>query len=239
MSESTDEKLMGNFRKLIDFCAAHPNYSPPNPLHLVVALEAQYAGGVAAMEDIDVKLAPHKVDINERKIAYDAIPKLYRRSRNNLKSCGASKEFVADAETYFRKITGRRKTEKVEDDPATPENEAAKKHSASQMSYESILGNVRGYNALVKNEPLYKSNEADLKTANLDAVADDLEAKNNAVSASFPPVGQARSLRDGLLYNNPNHIVDTALSVKEYTKSMADDTLYKSIKSLKFPRQRK
>jgi hypothetical protein len=239
MSESTDEKLMGNFRKLIDRCKLHPSFNPPNPLHLIPALEAQYAAGIAAMEDIDVKLAPHKVDINERKIAYDAIPKLYRRSRNNLKASGASAEIIADAETLIRKILGKRATPSIKDDPSTPENEAAAQHSAAQLSYESVLGNVRAYNELVKNEPLYTSNEADLKTNNLDATADDLEAKNNAVSASFPPVSQARALRDGLLYDNSNNIVDTALKIKDYTKSMADDTLYNSIKSLKFPRQQK
>lgn len=239
MSESTDEKLMGNFRKLIDRCAADPNYKPPNPLHLIPALEAQYAAGIAAMEDIDVKLAPHKVNINERKIAYDAIPKLYRRSRSILKSTGASAEFLADAETLIRKILGKRKAPTIKDNPATPENEAAAQHSAAQLSYESILGHVRAYNALVKNEPLYTSNETDLKTTALDATADDLEAKNNAVSASFPPVSQSRALRDQLLYDNSNNIVDTALKVKEYTKAMPDDTLYKSIKSLKFPRQQK
>jgi hypothetical protein len=239
MSETTDEKLMGNFRREIDLCKANPFYNPTNPLLFIAALEAQYAAGIASMLGIDTALAPHKVNINERRIAYDAVPALYRRSRNNLKSSGASKEFIFDAETYVRKITGRRKTVKTEDDPTTPENEAAKQHSASQMSFESILGHCRGYNEMVKNEPLYNPNELDLKTANLDAVADNLEAKNNAVSASFPLVSNARALRDGLLYKNPNHIVDVALLVKAYASGLEDKTLYNSIKGLKFPRQQK
>lgn len=239
MSESTDEKLMGEFRKLIDQCAAHPAYNPPNPLHLIPDLETQYAAGIASMEGIEIKLAPHRFHINERKTAYDAIPKLYRRSRNNLKSCGAPKEQLADAETYIRKIVGRRKKEKAADDPATPENEAAEQHSASQMSFESILGHARGYNELVRNDPHYVATEDDLKVTNLDAVADDLEAKNNAVSSSFPPVSQARALRDTLLYNDANNIVDTALLIKAYAASMEDKTLYKAIKGLKFPRQQK
>ena len=239
MSESTDEKVMGNFRKLIDRCAAHSDYDPSNVLHLIPALEAQYAAGLAAVVDIDVKLAPNKVAVNERKIAYDAIPKLYRRSRNNLKASGASAELIADAEALLRKIVGKRKEPKAVDDPSTPGNEAEAQHSASQLSYDSILGNIRAYNALVKNEPLYAPNETDLKTTNLDAVADDLEAKNDAVSSTFVPVGNARALRDKLVYNDAANIVDTALKIKDYTKGMADDTLYKSIKGLKFPRQQK
>jgi hypothetical protein len=230
---------MGNFRKLIDRCAADPNYKPTNPLYSISALEAQYAAGIAAMQDIDVKLAPYKASVNERKIAYDQIPKLYRRSRNNLKASGASQELLDDAETLIRKITGKRKDPKLRDDPSTPENEASTQHSAAQLSYESILGNVRAYNEMVKNEPLYVPNEVDLKTISLEDVADDLEAKNNAVSSSFPPASQARTLRDGLLYNNQNNIINAALRVKDYTKAMADDTLFKSIKGLKFPRQQK
>src|SRR5215213_7535888 len=204
MSETTDEKLLGNFRKLIDQCAAYPDYQPSNPAYAVANLEGQYAEALAAVKDVDIKLAPQKVDINERKAAYDAVPRLYRRSRNNLKSSGASAEFIKDASGLVDKILGKSKIPAVKDNPATPEDEAAAAHSVSQMSYESILGNIRAYNALVKNESLYKPNETDLKINNLDIVADDLEAKNNAVSLSFVPASQARNLRDKLLYNSPD-----------------------------------
>jgi hypothetical protein len=241
MSESTDEKLLGNFRKLIDQCAAYPNdYKPSNPLYEIAKLEGQYAAGLAAVKDIEVKNAPLKVAVNDRKIAYDAAPKLYRRSRNNLKASGASKEFVADASGAVDKLVGRRKTPALKDNPDTPENESAASHSASQMSFESLLGHARAYNELVRNEPLYKPNESDLKTGSLDAFADDLEAKNNMVSQLYPPVGQARGLRDTLLYNDPNNIVDTALGVKSYVASLGSShPLYKAIKGLKFPRQQK
>lgn len=239
MSESTDEKIMGNFRREIDLCAAAPGYNPTNPAYQIPQIEAQYAAALAAVEDVDVKLAPNKVDRNERRIAYDAIPKLFRRSRNYLKSTGASAEFLADAETLIRKIVGKRKSPKVKDDPSTPGNEAEKQHSASQMSYESILGNVRAYIELVSKEPLYSTSDPDLKMGNLATVADDLETKNNAVSASFPPVSQARGLRDDLVYDNANCVINTALGIKSYARSMADDTLYNSIKGLEFPRRQK
>lgn len=239
MSESTDEKLMGNFRKEIDFCTAETGYSPPNNALKLQELNAQYTAALAAVEDVDAKNAPHMVDRNERRAAYDAVPKLFRRSRNSLKSTGASAAFLDDAENLIRKITGKRKTPKVKDDPSTPGNEAAQQHSASQMSYESILGNCRAYVELITNEPLYVTNDADLKIDNLTFVCDDLAAKNNAVSASFPPVSQARGSRDDLLYDNANCVVNTALLVKNYAKSLSDDTLYKAIKGLEFPRQQR
>jgi hypothetical protein len=230
---------MGNFRKEIDFCAAETAYDPSNNRLKVAELETQHAAALAAVEDVDAKNAPHMVDRNARRAAYDAVPKLFRRSRNLLKSTGASVAFLDDAENLIRKITGKRKTPKVKDDPSTPGNEAAQQHSAAQMSYESILGNCRAYVELITNEPLYVTTDADLKIGNLTSVCDDLEAKNNAVSASFPPVSQARGSRDDLLFDNADCVVNTALLVKDYTKSLSDDTLYKAIKGLSFPRQRR
>ncbi len=32
MSERNDAKLMGNFRKLVDFCVSEASYNPPNPI---------------------------------------------------------------------------------------------------------------------------------------------------------------------------------------------------------------
>lgn len=240
MTETTDEKLIGNFRKLIDRCAGHTDYQPSNLLLGVAKLETQYAAAFASVKDVDVRLAPHRVDINERRIGYDRVGKLFRRSRSNLRSSGASPEFIEDASGIVNKIVGTRQKAVASDKPETSETEAAKSHSAAQLSYESVLGNIRAYTELVKNEAHYKPNEEDLKIASLEALADDLEAKNNAVSLSYVPVSQSRGLRDRLLYNDRNNLIDTALAVKNYVAGLGTDhQLYKSIKGLKFARQKK
>lgn len=236
-TETGDMKVLGNFRKLIDFCAAVTGYVPPNPLLEVAPMDAQHAAGLAAVEDIAEQMAPNKIAINQRAAAYDEAVSRYRRSRSILKVSGAPPDFINDAETFVRKIVGKKKTTVV-DNPDTPENEALNAHSASQQSYDAILGNINSYNQLVAAQPLYKPNENELKIAALLAVADDLEAKNNAVSTTFVPLSNARHVRDRLLYTNADCIVNVALLVKEYAKA-TNKTLYNQIKGLNFERMRR
>lgn len=240
-NESGDMKLLGNFRKLVDFVSAETNYKPSNPLLDVTELETLYTNALAAVNDIPAKLAPNKVAINERQIAFDAIAPLVRRSRNVLKASGASGEIINDAETYVRKITGKRKTPKVVDNPDAPETQTAVSISASQLSFENQLGNFRALNQILLNEPLYAPNEDDLKTAKFTNIANTLEAKNNAVSASFVPLSNARNERDTILYTGENSIINTARLVKDYVKGAfgTDSNLYQQIKGLKFRTQSK
>ena len=104
-----------------------------------------------------------------------------------------------------------------------------------------MVGHLDGYFAALANVPSYNPNEADLKLPALQAFADDLRAKNDAVSSTFVPLSQARGLRDQLLYQADNSVVNTALLVKEYVKGAfgTQSQLYKQIKGLEFKRSKK
>lgn len=239
-NETGDMKILGNFRKEIDFCAAESAYNSSNALLAIAAMNNRYDGALAAVEAISAVNPAYKIAVNARAEAYEAAIKIYRRSRNILKSIGASPEFIADAQTYARKIFGTRKSDKAVDDPETPENEAAKSHSASQLSYEAILGNMISYNDLLAAEPLYAPNETDLQIAALNAIVADLQAKNDAVSQTFVPLSNARALRDQLLYINKDCVINVALACKDYVEGAfgSDSTLFKQIKGLKFERKK-
>lgn len=131
-----------------------------------------------------------------------------------LKASGASKKILDDAKTVARKITGQRKTPKVKDDPNTSQNEAAKTHSVSQQSYESIVGNVDDYVVIVATVSTYTPNETDLTIAGLSALVADLKAKNDPVNAAFAALSVARGQRDQSLYLNEDCVVNVALLVK-------------------------
>jgi hypothetical protein len=157
------------------------------------------------------------------------------------KASGAGPKIQDDLKTVSRKITGRRKTAKVKDNPSTPANEATKSHSASQLSYENIAGNFQDYIAILATEPTYAPNEPGLTTAGLTTLANDLKAKNEAVNTTFAPVSAARGVRDQLLYLDDDCVVNNALLVKAYVRAALgpDSQLFKSIKGLKFDRQGK
>ena len=240
-NETGDMKITGNFRRLIDFVIPDALYAPTNSNVAIVNLEAGLAAAIAAVAEIGVKLAPNKFAINARQDAYIAAVALIRGSRNILKSSGASAQTLADADTFTRKIFGVRKSKKVEDDPNTPANEAEQNHSASQRSYDAVLGNIRSYIQIVSNEPLYDPTEARFKIAALTALADDLEAKNNAVSTTFVPVNSARILRDELLYTGATCLCNLAQMVKAYVRAVhgATSPFYKTVNALSFKRSRR
>lgn len=239
-NESGDKKLIGNFRKLIDECAADPAYNPANDDLKIPALEAQYTAGDAAVSGMAAARAPNKLAITDRESAFGGLRPLAVRSRNFLKASGAPQGVLDDAETFIRKLGGGRKTPKVVDDPNTPEDESKKSSSASQMSYDNQVGNFQSYIEIVKNVAFYNPNEADLKVTALTALAASLTAKNNAVSTTTADLNQARGQRDQLLYLADDSVVNTARLVKAYVQAAlgTQSQLYKQIKGLSFEGRR-
>lgn len=237
-------KLLGNFRTLIDQVSADSTYNPSNAALATTALEAKYAAAHAAVDSVSAKMAPNKIAIDERQLAFEGLAGKVKRSRNLLKAAGVSSKVLEDAQAFVRKLTGARSSPRVKavpDTPATPENEAGASHSASQMSYDNRLGHLSGYIEILKNVPAYNPNEADLKLTGLNAMLGDLQAKSDAVSSTFVPLSQARGVRDNLLYTGADCIVNTALLVKAYVNGALGPSsqLNRQIKGLQFKRPKK
>lgn len=239
-TEAGDMKVIGNFRKLIDWVSAEANYKPSNDSLKAVALETQYTNAWAAVEAIATKYAPYKAAINSRKTAFDLLRRKGRQIRNVMKASGASPETMANVDTPLRKLLGERKSEKAKDDPNAPPNGVGKQHSASQMSFDNRIGSFTILLSIVGTVTAYNPNEPDLKLTALQAFADDLAAKNNLVNTTFVPLSQARALRDQLLYQGDNSIVNVAFLAKAYVKGVlgVSSHLYQQIKGLKFGKRR-
>lgn len=235
-TESGDNKLIGNFRKLIDEVSADSAYNPANAKLKATALEAQYTAADTAVTSVNAARAPHKLAITDRESAFSSLRTLAVRSRNFLKASGAPQGVVDDAETSIRKLSGSRKSPKLKDDPNTPVDESKGSSSASQMSYDNQSGNFNSYIEIVKNVASYNPNEADLKVTALTALAASLTAKSNAVSTTSATLNQARGVRDQLLYLADESVVNTARLVKSYVQAAlgSQSQLFKKIKGLKF-----
>jgi hypothetical protein len=240
-SESGDTKLVGNFSKLMELVSVNPAYNPANAALKVPALNTQKAAAQAAVEDVGAKEAPYKAAIGNRQEAFEGLQPLVSRAGNMFKASGAGAKIQESLASAARKITGRRKTAKVVDDPNTPKDEASANHSVSQLSYDNLAGNFEDFIAILKTVPSYAPNETELTTAGLTTLADDLKAKNEAVNTAFAPVSAARGLRDELLYLNEDCVVNNALLVKAYVRAALgpDSQLFKAIKGLAFERQGK
>lgn len=237
-NETGDMKIIGYFRRLIDLVETDSLYEPSNAALSVANLETKLTAAIAAVERIAVKTAPSKAAINARQDLSAEVRALVRGSRNLLKASGASAQTIADADTYADKVLGLRKSEKQSDDPAMPDDEGSGNHSASQQSYEAVLGNFRSYIEILDSEPLYAPNEEKYQTAALGSKADALEAANDAVSATFVPLDSARAMRDQLLYTNKDSLCDLAAMVKAYVKAVhgAESQFFKTVNALSFKR---
>ena len=94
--------------------------------------------------------------------------------------------------------------------------------------------------ALLTAEPKYLPNENELKVATLNTQIADMRTKNTAVINALTAVSNARINRDKLLYGDLTGMVDTAMAVKQYVKSLfgAKSPQYKQVSGLRFTRPR-
>jgi hypothetical protein len=244
-SESGDFKLLGNFRKLIDLVSADTNYKPSNAALKKTALNALHTSATDAAHDVPDKRTGHMVTVSDREKGFSTVNPLMTRVHGLAKASGAPPQTVEDLNTFKRKLSPPPRKKKAEAAPAETAAATAppaeKQRSSAQTSYDNQLGHLRGYLGVLGTVSSYDPSEADLKLPALQSFIDDLQAKNDAVSASFVPLSQARGLRDQLLYQADNSVVNTALLVKEYVKGAfgTQSQLYKQIRPLEFKRAKK
>lgn len=238
-TESGDQKVLGNLRKLIDFVSADPNYNPANVKIKVAGLETLYASGQSATTTIRTAEPSYKVSVNNRQTMFAGVAPRMGSAFRMAKASGADQGILDDIDTYRRKLSSPRKPRAPKVDPNAPADEEGpsnKTHSTSQMSYDNQVGNVEGMVALLSNIASYNPNENELKVTALQTFAAELKAANDAVSSSFVPLSQARGRRDEVLYTSEDSVVNTAKLVKAYVSAAfgTNSTLNKQIKGLQF-----
>lgn len=244
-NESGDLKLLGNFRKLIDLVSADTDYKPSNAGLKPAALNTQHAAALEAAQDVPAKLSLNMTAISDREAVFDQLNPLMTRVHGIAKASGATPQQLEDLNNFKRKLTskGKAKAKAATSGESTvpPPIQVPVSHSSAQLSYDNRVGHVRGYLAVLDTIAGYNPTEADLKKTALNAFADGLQAKNDAVSTSLVPVSQARGTRDQLLYQADNSVVNTALLTKEYVKGAfgPQSQLYKQIKPIEFKRRGK
>jgi len=242
-NESGDLKTLQAFRQLIDLAAAEPNYKPANPALKLIALNPQYTAALAAANDVS---ATRTLDIaarTNREDAFDAAKPRITRVHGAAKASGAPKSKIEDLDIFRRKLTSKTRAKKTTANIAggagSPPPTADVGRSSSQLSYANLIGHLRGYFGVLATLPEYNPDEADLKLAALNSWADDLQTLNDAVNVAFVPFSQARGLRDQLIYQSDNSVVNTGLMMKEYIKSAfgTSSQIYKQAKALEFRRR--
>lgn len=199
------------------------------------------------LSSVLVKLLVYTPAVNARHLVYLPVEKIARRAVGMLATSGADDKIVADSRGLVDKITGdnivknKRNNDKKKKVEGAADDAAGLGVSVSQLSFDRVLDNFEKLIELLKNEPKYNPNEAELKITALDALKGDMKAANKAVLNAAKPYNKALQDRDKELYAAKVGLVDLMVDVKEYVKNAfgVKDARYMQISGLKFTRPKK
>lgn len=232
-SEKGHAKNVANFETEISFCTAYgPAYNPSKQSLTIEALNALLSQSRTSLNEVTNAKNLLDLRINERQIAFNTLKPTATRIVNALEVTDASKQTIDDAKSINKKIQGGRSSAKPSED------EEKKTISTSQQSYDSLVENFSKLIDLVASEPSYTPNEEELKVETLNAYTEQLHTANTNVINANTVYSNSMISRDGVLYAEKSGLVDTALNVKKYVKSVfgATSPQYKQVSGLEFSR---
>lgn len=234
-SETGHAKNVANFQDLIAFVTGYGTiYNPSKNALKLTQLTSLQAAAQTKIADVVAKNTTFNNAVNDRMTAFGGLKSLSTRLINALESTDAAKEKINDAKTFNRKLQGKSAAPTAA--PTDPNTPAPTSISTSQQSYDQQIQHFAGLISVLQSEASYTPNENDLKIATLSAKQADLVAKNNAVSTAYTNVSNSRIARNKTLYDPTTGLVDTALEVKSYIKSIfgASSPEYKQVSKIQF-----
>lgn len=241
-AETGHSKNVATFEDLISFCTGYgATYNPSKAALKLAALGTQLTAANAALQAVKVAKTGYDNATNARELAFKPLKPLATKIVNALAATEAARQTVDDVKTTNMKIQGKRaKTVEKTDAKALAEGaEPVRTASTSQQSYDKQIDHFAQLVATLTAEPKYLPNENELKLTALNTLLTDLKAKNTAVINATTAASNARIARDKALYAETTGLVDTALDVKTYVKSVfgATSQQYKQVSGLKFTKR--
>ena len=222
-SETGHAKNVANFEDLISFSTGYgATYNPTKEALKVANLNTQLANAQTVLNEVKTTQTAFNNATNKRMDAFKPLKSLATKIINALDATDASAETVKDARTINRKIQGQRATPKTVSSPpaAQVEGAADKTISASQQSYDQQIEHFAKLVELLSSDSNYKPNEADLTVAANQTKLAALKAANTDVVKTYTNWSNSRIARTNTLYNPLTGLVNTALDVKKYIKSI-------------------
>jgi len=240
-SETGHAKNVANFEDLISFCNGYGgSYNPSKAILQIENLTTLHSNAQSSITGVTNAKNAFTVATNQRQTAFDPLKKLCTRIVNALDATDATDKLVKDAKTINNKIQGKRAADKPK---PKADSEAAedKTISVSQQSYDALIDNFGKLIDLVGTEPTYTPNETELQISTLQTTLGNLKATNTAVVNAYTNYSNARITRNSILYAPTSGLVDVALEVKKYVKSVfgATSPQFKQVSKLEFTRPKK
>jgi hypothetical protein len=240
-SETGHAKNIANFQLLTAFVLGYgATYNPSKNILKLPQLNALITLSQTKLSDVLSKNTIYNNAINDRILEFSDLKPLSTRLINAIEATDAPAEKIKDAKGYNRKMQGKRAAALPTTplDPATP---APTTISTSQQSYDQQIQHFAGLVSVLQSEPSYAPNETDLKIVTLTAKQTRLTTKNSAVATAYTNISNARLARNKTLYDPAVGLVDVALEIKNYVKSVfgATSPEYAQISGIEFKREKK
>jgi hypothetical protein len=218
-SETGHAKNVATFNTLISFCQGYGSQYKPAVAALEIGnLQSQLAAAENALNESKKKQVAFNKVVDERINAFEPLKPLAQKMMAALSASGVSSQTTEGAKTIYRKLQGRRAGKIQATENTTPDT--PKNISVSQLSYDNQMANFSALIALLSTLPEYKPNETELQTSSLTTYLIQLKTANNAVIEAYTAWSNSRISRDETLYGKNGGLVDTALQVKNYVKSV-------------------
>ncbi len=238
-TETGHAKNVATFEDLISFCTGYgATYNPAMTALKLPALSTLLTAAQAVLQTVKTSKTAFDNATNLREIVFKVLKPLTTKIINALAASGAAPQTIDDAKTINNKIQGRRAKaiEKPTPQELAAGAAAAKTSSTSQQSFDKLIDHFTQLIALLTAEPKYLPNENELKVATLNTLLTDMKAKNTGVISTTTTASNSRIARDKTLYAADTGMVDIALAVKQYVKSVfgASSPQYKQVSKLKF-----
>jgi hypothetical protein len=174
-------------------------------------------------------------------LVFEDFDKLITRTINALRIAGVSAQTLAQAEAIVRDLRGKRSSGLLSDEELAAEK--VKGNDITQVkvrnsTIDSKIENLSKFILFLASKPEYKPNET--KVESLQAKLADIKTKNADVKVADAALDADRISRNVLLYTDNTGLVDTALDVKLYTKSLfgANSPQYSQIRGIPFTKPR-
>lgn len=236
-TETGHAKNVANFEDLISFCTAYGvNYNPSKNSISLTSLNTLYTNALATISNVTTTKNAFDNVTGIRQTAFASLKPLATKVINSLSATDALDTVIKDAKTINRKLQGSKPSSSTSTTESTTPVNSTTTISTSQQSYDRLIDSFSKLIDLVNAEINYSPNETELQVITLDSKLSSLQVANTAVISKYTDYSNARIERNSSLYTSDNSLVETALDVKKYIKSVfgASSPQYKQVSGLKF-----
>lgn len=241
-SETGHAKNVALFEDLISCCMGYgeSNYNPSKPILQLAALNTKLTAARAALQTVKTSKTAYDNATNIRENAMASLKPLATKIINALMATDATPQTIDDARAIVNKIRGTGKAKSIPSAQAGASTPVAKTKSTAQGSYDKQVDHLAQLIVILSAEPSYIPNENQLKVATLNELHANLTTRNTAVGNGWIALSNARVNRDNVMYAELTGMVDVAMGVKNYVKSVFGSTSpqFKQVSKLKFTRSK-